>query len=128
MEENTATGNGGGILNVNTIVVQNSSVVTKNTAANGAGVYNDGDPAGNTPQLTVINSAVSHNKASEVGGGIFNDAGTVTMKAGTIVFNDAITTGGGIFNTDGGTVEFGNQSAVVENTPDNCVGTTFCPA
>lgn len=128
VQENTATGNGGGILNLSTVVVQSSSVITKNKAANGAGIYNDGDPSLDQPQLNVINSAITRNDASEVGGGIFNDDGAVTMKAGTIFANTATITGGGIFNTDGGSVEFGNQSAVVENTPDNCVGTLSCPA
>jgi hypothetical protein len=128
VQENTATGNGGGILNGDTVTVQNSTVINHNTAKNGGGVYNAGIPPGKQPVLKVIDSAVTKNVASEVGGGIFNDDGIVTMQAGTVINNTATATGGGLFNTDGGTVTFDAESAVVENTPNNCVGMPTCPA
>jgi polymorphic membrane protein len=128
VQNNTATGNGGGIFNQGTVTAQNSAVIHKNMAKNGGGAYNAGVPSGNHPALTVVDSAVSNNGASAVGGGIFNDAGVVTMQAGTVINNKATVTGGGIFNTDGGAVTFDAESAVVENTPNNCVGTATCPA
>jgi predicted outer membrane repeat protein len=127
VDGNTAGSDGGGIFNPGTVTAQNSTVIDKNTARNGGGAYNagvPGEPPQDRPALTVADSAVTNNMASAVGGGIFNDAGVVTMQAGTVINNKATVTGGGLFNTDGGAVTFDAESAVVENTPDDCVGTT----
>ncbi len=127
VQENTAQRDGGGIYNHGTLIIQNDAVVDKNAALNGAGIYNTGDIGVDSPVLRLNDSAVTHNTASGVGGGIYNDSGTVTMQAGTVTNNTAATAGG-LFNTDGGDVTFGENSAVVENDPTNCVGTSTCPA
>jgi hypothetical protein len=108
--------------------VQDNAVVDKNTAKNGGGVYNFGDPGGFQPTLTMTDSAITNNEASEVGGGIFNDEGIVTLQVSTVINNKATATGGGLFNTDGGTVTLDAESAVVENQNNNCIGTPACAA
>ena len=76
----------------------------------------------------MVNSAITNNEATALGGGVFNQDGVVALKGGTIFVNTAKTLGGGIFTTDGGTVTLDAESAVIENTPDNCIGTDACPA
>jgi hypothetical protein len=68
------------------------------------------------------------NGSVTVGAGIFNSGGTVELASSTVFENDASDTGGGIFNTQGGLVTLDNQSAVVDNDPNNCVGTNACGA
>jgi predicted outer membrane repeat protein len=122
--ENKAKVNGGGIQNFNgTLTIRNNSEIGANEAENGGGVFNQA-PA----TLTVIDSAISNNEADDLGGGIFNGGGTVNLQTSTVFRNDAGDTGGGIFNTQGGVVTLDNQSAVVANDPNNCVGTNACGA
>ena len=95
-----------------------------NTATSGAGIYNTGGP------LNLWNSLVYSNIATGSGAGIYNTTASASLSAiyNTFFGNGAATSGGGIFNTDGGVVSLDNQSAVVENTPNNCVGTNACGA
>jgi hypothetical protein len=119
---NKAKDTGGGILNFNgELTIQNNSEIGGNDADEGAGVYNQ-SPA----RMTVIDSAITNNDADDLGGGIFNGGGTVDLQISTVFENKAHETGGGIFNTQGGVVTLDNQSAVVENSPNNCVGTNAC--
>jgi predicted outer membrane repeat protein len=122
---NTAGGNGGGIYNriSGRLALNNGATIEQNEAQNGGGIYND-----SLARLTSTDSAVSRNKADQLGGGIFNDDGVVTLQSTTIFRNTAVEIGGGIFNTDGGTVTVDAGSAVVDNTPNNCTGTSACPA
>jgi hypothetical protein len=109
-------------LNFNgSLIIQNNSEIGDNEAKNGGGIYNEA-PA----TLTVIDSAITNNEADDLGGGIFNGGGTVDLQISTVFENKAHETGGGIFNTQGGVVTLDNQSAVVENSPNNCVGTNAC--
>lgn len=130
VQDNTAGGNGGGIYKSRgaAITLRNGAVIDDNTAQNGGGVYNLGAVGGSQPPLNVIDSAISHNKAEEAGGGIFNDDGAVSLQSATVFQNSSGGPGGGIFNTDGGAVTSDAESAVFENTPNNCIGTTACTA
>jgi hypothetical protein len=93
----------------------------------GGAVFNQGI-------LTLIDAKVTGNQA-EKGGGILNAGSADLILDNTAVTsNTAIsddpqlaTFGGGIFNDDG-TVTLDAQSAVVDNDPNNCVGTEACPA
>jgi hypothetical protein len=81
---------GGGILNIGTLAITNSTI-SGNTAALGGGIFNTGP-------LTVANTTVNGNVASE-GGGIYNSGGgTATIINCTISGNTANPDGGGIFN------------------------------
>lgn len=128
VEENTATRDGGGIYNHGTCIIQNNAVIDKNTAKDGAGVYNIGTVGADAPLLRLNDSAITNNTASGVGGGIYNDSGTVTMQAGTVTNNTATEDAGGLFNTDGGTVTLDAESAVIQNEENNCIGTPACAA
>lgn len=73
------------------------STIAKNFAHRGAGVFNQGT-------LTIENSALSRNRASEDGAGIFNasndnaPAGDLSLVDSTISKNRARHAGGGLFN------------------------------
>jgi hypothetical protein len=124
---NTAAGDGGGIMNlVGSLTIRNNSFVADNKATNsggfgggGGGIYNE---FGAT--LTISGSSVSANEADEQGGGIFN-IGTVSLQNTLVDDNDADDTGGGIFNSNG-SVSLSGTSRVVDNKPNDCVGTSAC--
>ena len=120
---NKTPGDGGGILNIDgTLTLTDDAEVGANEANRGGGVFNQG-----VATFSATDSAVTNNEAT-IGAGIFNSGGTVELATSTVFENDASDTGGGIFNTQGGVVTLDNQSAVVDNTPDNCVGTNVCGA
>jgi uncharacterized membrane protein YphA (DoxX/SURF4 family) len=58
-------------------------------------------------------------------------SGNVTLDGnqnGPVFGNEAKQTAGGIFKTNEGVVTLDDQSAVIDNTPNNCVGTDACGA
>ena len=85
-------GKGGGIYNLGTLVLSNSTV-SGNAASFGGGLQNDGT-------LTLRNSTVSGNIAAEDGGGIYN-LGTLELSNSTVSANTAINGGGGIMDIFG---------------------------
>jgi len=91
VNHNTATGFGGGIDNQgpNTVNLLDTSVKW-NSAAAGGGIYSSG-------KLSLTNDAISWNKASMWGGGIFSDTGGKLSAYGvTIRGNSAGNVGGGV--------------------------------
>ncbi len=94
----------------------------------GLGGNKGGDVGGDSPLLRLNDSAITRNTASKAGGGIYTDSGTITMQAGTVTNNTATDTGGGLFNTDDGDVTISASSAIVENDPNDCIGTDACDA
>jgi hypothetical protein len=74
---------GGGITNFGTLTLNDSSSVSRNSAVDGGlggGIYNFA-----TYTITLSgSSSVTKNEAS-VGGGIYNDGGTVFVCAGSVV-------------------------------------------
>ena len=126
---NTAAGTGGGIINfAGSLTIQNNSFVADNKATNSGGFGGDGGGIYNEfgATLTVSGSSVSANEAAERGGGIFN-VGTVSLQNTLVDDNDADDTGGGIFSS-GGSVSLSGTSRVVDNKPNDCVGTSACAA
>jgi len=99
----SSDGYGGGICNYGTLIL-NSSTISGNVAARGGGIYNAG-------MLTLNTSSVNGNTAAaNIGGGIFNEGGT-------LILNSSSVSG----NTNGGIVHFGgtltlNSSTVSGNT------------
>jgi hypothetical protein len=76
-----------------TLTVTNSTFIGNSTASNGNGgaIYNDGESSGSAI-LTVANSTFTGNAAYfGSGGGIHNDAGTVTVSTSTLSGNLAYT-------------------------------------
>lgn len=103
LTRNSAGDSGGGISNV-------EGRVTLNNSSNRYGVAGvaGGGIANIRGSLTLMNeSLVSHGYAEERGGGVYNDEGTVVLRASTINYNSAEEHrsfrggGGGIFGTGG---------------------------
>lgn len=96
--------NGGGILNLRTLTVTNSTLLANSASSGGGGIYNE--PEGT---VTVINSTLSGNSAM-FGGGIRNSGipnnigisntplGVFTLAQSTLSGNSASSGGGGIEN------------------------------
>ncbi len=85
--------NDSGIFNDGGNVVINDSIIRDNTATNGGGILNE--LAG---VLTLNNTMVSGNSATNLGGGIYSEVqGVITINYSTIDNNSA-DSGGGIFN------------------------------
>jgi len=108
-------GIGGGILNVGTLTVSNSTF-SGNIAGLGGGIYNQ--PSGT---LTVSNSTISGNSANFVGG-IYNQ-GTLTVNNSTISSNTAFIEIGGIYGAPVSTTTLKN-TIVAKNFPsgEDCSG------
>jgi len=105
---------GGGIYNDDfCILTLEDSVITKNVASDGAGIYNKG-------AVVLTNCTISDNVADGIedpghecgnGGGIKNVGdGTVMLTNCTISGNSAVGNGGGIKGNCGGTVEVVNST------------------
>ena len=84
----SAAKRGGGILNMGTLSVTNSTI----SGNNGTGINNWFEAT-----LTLANSTVSENTAGEAGGGIYN-VGTLTVTNSTVSGNTARAGGGGIWS------------------------------
>ena len=110
-DPNVATGDGGGIWDMGTMLVIEDTTIQYNMAVDGAGVWaNSSNPA------TITGSMITSNMASNDGGGIYN-AGTLTVDnsmIGIVDFPNTASTahGGGIFNSGNLSV---TNSAVMAN-------------
>ncbi len=88
---------GGGILNLGTVTITNSTISGNSTRLNGGGIWSTGT-------LTITNSTISGNSTSGDGGGIYN-RGLLTITSSTISGNstsDNSTSGGGIYDISAG--------------------------
>jgi CSLREA domain-containing protein len=95
-EGNTASDDGGGVINFGTLMVD-SSTVSGNSSNYGGGLANWGG------MVTLTSTTVSGNSASASAGGLFNkDGGTTTIENGSVISgNTATWDGGGINNWEG---------------------------
>ena len=115
VEGNTAEFNGGGILNgelgqQGTLNLSNSQV-SGNSAVDGGGIYNN-----DQSQVTIVDSAVTGNTASGDGAGLYNDLqATIGITRSDISGNTATLDGGGIYNNDLASLTI-NDSKVNNNT------------
>lgn len=95
VQNGLTVGNGGGILNSGTLMVSRCNI-TGNTAREGAGIYN---AVQGISLLTVSNSTISGNTATDCGGGIFNWGDvTISGSSSKITGNIASNAGGGIYS------------------------------
>jgi len=142
----TATGNrGGGILNDGGIVVLRAVIVSGNSATTGGGVHN-GIATSVPASLTITDSIISGNSATNViaGGGIDNNRGSMTITGSMVSANvgsgitsgdiavitrctiSGNTSGGGIVNVGAMTI---SGSTISNNTAGDGGGVhTFGPA
>jgi CSLREA domain-containing protein len=90
---------GGGIYNDHGTLSVTACIISGNKATGGA-IFNNGQAG--TASLTITNSSIRDNTATESGGGIYNLSGITTITASTVSDNSAVQFGGGIFNSVGG--------------------------
>jgi dockerin type I repeat protein/parallel beta helix pectate lyase-like protein len=136
---NSTGSSGGGIMNwgegsgSNATLIVSNSTISGNSAAFGAGIYNDG--ATGMATMSVNNSTFSANTAGSSGGGIANDGfnggvGNLTVSNSTFYKNTAFS-GGGIFTfgSSGGTatVHIGNTILLTGTTGSDIDITCFQP-
>jgi filamentous hemagglutinin family protein len=107
-DDNQAGNNGGGIYNLGDLTIGQFQM-TNNTAVRGGAIAN----VGASSKVTSTNFFLTQNVAS-IGGGIFNDQGTLIFDDGAIDLNQATNAGGGIWS-DGGTVNL-RQVGLTGNT------------
>jgi len=88
---NSAGDPGGGIANGGTFTIDNSTISGNSTSSSGGGIANGGT-------LTITNSTISGNSASgSFGGGVYNLGGDLTITDSTISANSVNGRGGGIW-------------------------------
>jgi uncharacterized repeat protein (TIGR03803 family) len=107
-------GNGGGISNTGGTVVVTGTTFTKDSAEDGAGIYNDYN-------LTVTGSTFSNDSASFAGGGIVNTGG-LTITSSTFSNDSGYYGPGGIFNYDGGTLTITRSTFSNDSAPSGAGG------
>jgi len=115
LRDNTA-GHGAGLLNLNTAVINDSTIANNTSLDDGGGIRND-------VTLTVINTTISGNTAQSHGAGIENH-GPLTITNSTISNNQAGGLGGGIYLgynaiSVPATAASLNNVTIVNNTADN---------
>ena len=109
-------GSGGGIFNVGTLTLTNSTVSGNNADGDGGGIYN-----ANGGTATLTNITVSGNNAGVDGdgGGVFNDGGgTMTLTNSTVSGNNAGDDAGGVRNANAGTMMLTNTTVSGNNAGD----------
>ncbi len=103
---NAATGSnsrGGGVYAGASLVLKDSTV-SKNSAANGSGIYNENEYYGginNDVSMIISRSTIDHNTASVGGGGIYTRNYGTLIGNTTIAYNSA-PAGGGVYIDIGG--------------------------
>lgn len=117
VSDNPATFFGGGISNLATLIIDDSTAGGNTANDQGGGIHNQ---QGGTATLQ-NGSRITGNTAggSDGGGGIYNDSSSLTLDDSRVTGNLG---GGGIVNTNGGTVTLQNSSNVSENIGGNCIG------
>ena len=130
LNNGSATGDGGGILNHGAVTLTGSSLSGNNATGNGGGLANADTPDGTAPAATFTNSPVSGNTAQGSGGGIYNGLrGTLTTTgvAGSPLFindNSATLTGGGVAAVDS-TATTLTQTAATSNSAGQNAGGVY---
>jgi hypothetical protein len=120
IENSTISGNsagsfGGGISNFGTVTIENSIISDNHAGGIGGGIFNEG-------ALAVVGSTISDNSARQ-GGGAFNNwfyfPATLSITNSIISGNEATDDGGGIFNRGSGCFfycYFGGDLSLVDST------------
>ncbi|MEE6262440.1 hypothetical protein [Plantactinospora sonchi] len=114
---NTSTVDGGGISSVQALLVVNNSTVTTNTTrGDGGGIFAEKSNA------FVRWTEVSRNKAAgpeSKGGGVYAEAGQLSLVKSTIVENSSTKEPGGLF-VKNVRLKLDAETVIVKNRPTNC--------
>jgi len=118
-------GSGGGIRAQGgaSVALTNVILTNNNATADGGGISMESPSNNSTGTLTIMDSTISYNHASDSGGGIETDGtGQVSIRPGTIIdFNTAVNNGGGIW-LDTGAAALNVASCVISNNAAVSVG------
>jgi predicted outer membrane repeat protein len=118
-EKNVSPGEDGGAIYNEGFMQVTGSTFTGNSSYYGA-IYNEPDFIGSL----LLNRDDITGNVGVYGGGLYNDSGPVTVNDSLIDFNIATEDGGGIYNDDGTTTV--SRSQIYGNRPDNCVDVSGC--
>lgn len=109
------TGDGGGFYVESGITTINHSAIKTNYAQYGAGLYVNG-------ALDITDTEISGNQATYDGGGVYSNAGELTIHTGVIVTGNHVQQdGGGFFVNDGGNITMAGGS-ISGNSADRSGG------
>ena len=112
LSNNSAAANGGAIylVSLTNPAILDNVTLSSNSAVTGGGIFNNGT------QLTISNSTMSNNSASQNGGGIFiQGAGAVVNISGSTLSGNQGSSGGGLRIQGGGTLSL-TESTVSGNS------------
>jgi hypothetical protein len=114
----SSTGAGGGVFNVGTANITNTTIKSNSTAGQGGGIYNGFN--GTTPGTLTLrnNSLVSGNSAAN-GGGIYNATGATAKVGGSTMISNRLTSSSGV-----GPDAWGNYTSEGFNTLYKAAGST----
>ena len=118
-EKNVSPDEDGGAIYNEGVMRVTGSTFTGNSSYYGA-IYNEPYAGGGL----LLNRDDITGNVGVYGGGLYNDADTVTVNNSLIDFNIATDDGGGIYN-DAGTTTV-SRSQIYGNRPDNCVDVSGC--
>ena len=104
-------GSGGGIFNIGTVNIDNSTISSNFANFHGGGINNSG-------RVRIDDSSISNNSASSNGGGI-NNSGETNIYKSTISVNSADNLGGGINNSGSAYI---NRTTISSNSAENIGG------
>ncbi len=113
IDNNSASNNGAGIFNAGTMTVTDSTIDNNSASSNGGGIFNAG-------AMIVTDSAIDNNVVGTWGGGIFS-AGAMTIVNSTIADNNS-DDGGGILSQYGGTMAIVSSTIANNNSSGNAGG------
>lgn len=113
ISENLGEGGGGGIVNTgfSTATIINSTL-TGNQGGIGGAIWN------NLANFYITNSTFSNNSAQDVGGAIYN-VGDMAITNSTLYVNIATNSGGGIFNESSSSLKY-NNTIIAGSTGGDC--------
>ena len=114
---NTAANIGGGIVNGGTLTVTGSTLVNNHADSNGGGIWSE------NYDVKVINSTLQGNSADWYGGGIYLTNGTLTLLNSTLSGNSAVHGGGGINVSR--TLNYANSIIAGSTSGGDCVSGTI---